>query len=265
MKRSLLLAALLAFGLAACDKPAPPPPPPPPAKAPEAPPPPPPPPAAPLRRRRTRPDAPGAPGAAGSTMKKDDAAAAPGATLKPSAGDEEGRQEQEVVSHAVEKAGPRAGFFSLSGISGRRSAADENHQNRGADRARARRRAARRRTDAEPGAMRDLVTLRVGTDDGIEGIGYTFFGAALTGALQARRSTRSATLTIGEDPLRTEAIAAKLRAAAAGLRARAASSRSRCPRSTSRCGTSRARRSTCRCGRWSAATASACRPTRAAR
>ena len=44
MKRSLLLAVLLAFGLSACDKPAPPPPPPPPpVKAPEPTPPPPPP------------------------------------------------------------------------------------------------------------------------------------------------------------------------------------------------------------------------------
>jgi hypothetical protein len=60
MKRSLLLAALLAFGLAACDKPAPPPPPPaPPAKAPEAPPPPPPPPPA----AEAPKDAAGAPGA----------------------------------------------------------------------------------------------------------------------------------------------------------------------------------------------------------
>ena len=37
---------------------------------------------------------------------------------------------------------------------------------------------------ATPGATRDFVTLRVGTDAGIEGIGYTFFGAALTGALK---------------------------------------------------------------------------------
>jgi hypothetical protein len=64
MKRSLLLAALLAFGLAACDKPAPPPPPPPPTKAPEAPPPPPPPPPA----AEAPKDAAGAPG----DMKKDE-------------------------------------------------------------------------------------------------------------------------------------------------------------------------------------------------
>jgi hypothetical protein len=43
MKRSLLLAAVLAFGLAACEKPARPPPPPPPVTTPTPPPPPPPP------------------------------------------------------------------------------------------------------------------------------------------------------------------------------------------------------------------------------
>ncbi|MGH8699625.1 MAG: mandelate racemase/muconate lactonizing enzyme family protein [Burkholderiales bacterium] len=68
---------------------------------------------------------------------------------------------------------------------------------------------------AQPGTTRDFVTLRVGTDAGIEGIGYTFFGAALTGALKEAVNALGA-LAIGEDPLRTEAVAAKLRAAAAG-------------------------------------------------
>jgi len=67
----------------------------------------------------------------------------------------------------------------------------------------------------QPGATRDFVTLRVGTDAGIEGIGYTFFGAALTGALKAAVDALGE-LAIGEDPMRTEAIAAKLRTAAAG-------------------------------------------------
>ncbi|HKA40753.1 MAG TPA: mandelate racemase/muconate lactonizing enzyme family protein [Burkholderiales bacterium] len=66
-----------------------------------------------------------------------------------------------------------------------------------------------------PGAMRDLVILRVATDQGIEGIGYTFFGSALTGALRQAVADLGA-LTVGEDPLRTEAIHAKLRTAAAG-------------------------------------------------
>jgi L-alanine-DL-glutamate epimerase-like enolase superfamily enzyme len=66
-----------------------------------------------------------------------------------------------------------------------------------------------------PGATRDMVTLRVGTDAGIEGIGYTFFGAALTGALKAAVDA-FAGLAVGEDPLRTEAIHTKLRTAALG-------------------------------------------------
>ena len=68
---------------------------------------------------------------------------------------------------------------------------------------------------AAPGATRHVVTLRVGTDAGIEGIGYTFFGAALTGALKQAVDALGA-LTLGEDPLRTEAVISKLRAAAAG-------------------------------------------------
>jgi len=63
------------------------------------------------------------------------------------------------------------------------------------------------------GATRDFVTLEIGTDDGIEGIGVTFFGGPLTGALKAAVDALGA-LTVGEDPLRTEAIADKLRAAA---------------------------------------------------
>ena len=54
---------------------------------------------------------------------------------------------------------------------------------------------------ATPGATRDFVTLRVITDAGMEGIGYTFFGAAITGALKAAVDALGA-LTIGEDPLR---------------------------------------------------------------
>lgn len=68
---------------------------------------------------------------------------------------------------------------------------------------------------ATPGATRDIVTLRVATDAGIEGIGYTFFGAALTGTLHHAVETLGE-LAVGEDPMRPEAVAAKLRAAAAG-------------------------------------------------
>src|SRR5688572_15898640 len=66
-----------------------------------------------------------------------------------------------------------------------------------------------------PGATREIVTLRLATDQGIEGIGYTFFGAALTGALKHAVEALGA-LAVGEDPLRTEASHARLRAAAAG-------------------------------------------------
>jgi L-alanine-DL-glutamate epimerase-like enolase superfamily enzyme len=68
---------------------------------------------------------------------------------------------------------------------------------------------------ATPGATRDIVTLRVATDEGIEGIGYTFFGAALTGTLRHAVEALGE-LAVGEDPLRTEALAAKLRTAAVG-------------------------------------------------
>ena len=36
-----------------------------------------------------------------------------------------------------------------------------------------------------PGATRDIVVVKLATKDGIEGLGVTFFGAALTGALKA--------------------------------------------------------------------------------
>jgi L-alanine-DL-glutamate epimerase-like enolase superfamily enzyme len=65
-----------------------------------------------------------------------------------------------------------------------------------------------------PGATRDFVTLRLGTDAGIEGIGLTFFGEALTGALRAAVDIL-ADLAVGEDPLGIEAVRAKVQAAAA--------------------------------------------------
>ena len=66
---------------------------------------------------------------------------------------------------------------------------------------------------AVPGATRDFVALTLGTDAGLEGIGITFFGGALTGALKTAVDALGA-LTVGEDPLRIEAIVSKLRAAA---------------------------------------------------
>src|SRR5712692_2930641 len=61
----------------------------------------------------------------------------------------------------------------------------------------------------------EFVTLRVATDEGIEGIGVTFFGWALTATLK-QAVDQLGELAIGEDPLRTEAVGRKLRNAAAG-------------------------------------------------
>jgi L-alanine-DL-glutamate epimerase-like enolase superfamily enzyme len=66
-----------------------------------------------------------------------------------------------------------------------------------------------------PNAARPIVIVRMGTDDGIEGIAVTFYGGAITRSLKAAVDDLGA-LTIGEDPLRLEAIIAKLRAAAGG-------------------------------------------------
>ena len=66
---------------------------------------------------------------------------------------------------------------------------------------------------AAKGATRDFVTLTMGTDAGIEGLGATFFGGALTGALRVAVQTLGE-LTVGMDPLKIEAVLAKLRAAA---------------------------------------------------
>ena len=61
-----------------------------------------------------------------------------------------------------------------------------------------------------PAAKRPFVVLELGTDAGIEGIGVTFFGGAITGALRAAAETLGARL-LGEDPLRPEKAAAVLR------------------------------------------------------
>jgi len=64
-----------------------------------------------------------------------------------------------------------------------------------------------------PGGQTGLfVTLELVTDDGVEGIGVTFFGGRLTGALRAAVDAL-AELAIGEDPLRVEATVDRLRRA----------------------------------------------------
>jgi D-galactarolactone cycloisomerase len=68
-----------------------------------------------------------------------------------------------------------------------------------------------------PGFDRQLafVTLKLETDDGIEGIGVTFFGWALTPTLK-HSVEQLAELALGEDPLRVEAVGRKIRSAAGG-------------------------------------------------
>ena len=63
------------------------------------------------------------------------------------------------------------------------------------------------------GPFYDFVTLEIGTDEGVEGIGVTFFGGALTGALKAAVEDLGA-LTIGMDPLKHELVAQTLATAA---------------------------------------------------
>jgi L-talarate/galactarate dehydratase len=64
-----------------------------------------------------------------------------------------------------------------------------------------------------PTETREFVTLELGTDQGLVGIGLTFFGGVLTPALRAAVDGLARVL-IGDDPTRTEAIVAKLRRAA---------------------------------------------------
>jgi L-alanine-DL-glutamate epimerase-like enolase superfamily enzyme len=66
-----------------------------------------------------------------------------------------------------------------------------------------------------PNATNPIVTLRLYTEDGVEGLGVTYFGGALTGCLRQAVDELGA-LVIGEDPLRPEAVAARLHAAAGG-------------------------------------------------
>src|SRR5499427_5471285 len=70
-------------------------------------------------------------------------------------------------------------------------------------------------TAEDPNMARPIVILRLATDDGIEGIGVTFYGGAITASLKRAVDDLGA-LVVGEDPLRIEAIIAKLRAAAGG-------------------------------------------------
>src|ERR1051326_2884776 len=57
-----------------------------------------------------------------------------------------------------------------------------------------------------PNAKNPIVWLKLRTDDGIEGLGVTYFGGALTRSLRHAVDELGA-LVIGDDPLRIEAIA----------------------------------------------------------
>jgi L-alanine-DL-glutamate epimerase-like enolase superfamily enzyme len=95
----------------------------------------------------------------------------------------------------------------------------------------------------KPGGTRPTVLLELGTDEGIEGIGFTFFGAGLTPALHSAVQAL-AERVIGCDPLCIETVTRRAKDAAAGAGPAGifTLARSRWRRSTSHCGTSRARR-----------------------
>jgi L-alanine-DL-glutamate epimerase-like enolase superfamily enzyme len=63
-----------------------------------------------------------------------------------------------------------------------------------------------------PGMLREFVTVRIMTDDGIEGIGVTGFGGKIIRALKAAVEDFGE-LIKGDDPIDVEAIARKLKAA----------------------------------------------------
>ncbi len=66
-----------------------------------------------------------------------------------------------------------------------------------------------------PGTTRDVVTLRMSTDEGVEGIGLTYYGGFYGGPMIVTLKSmvdQLATLIVGEDALSIEAVLAKLRA-----------------------------------------------------
>ncbi len=59
--------------------------------------------------------------------------------------------------------------------------------------------------------FRDVIILRLRTDNGLEGIGVTFYGSKMTGSLRTAVE-ELCELTVGADPMRVEAIIESLRA-----------------------------------------------------
>jgi L-alanine-DL-glutamate epimerase-like enolase superfamily enzyme len=66
-----------------------------------------------------------------------------------------------------------------------------------------------------PGAVRPTVVLQIGTDEGLQGVGFTFLGAGLTPAL-LRAVEVLGEMCVGEDPLAIAGIRRKLENAAGG-------------------------------------------------
>src|SRR5712691_9261256 len=66
-----------------------------------------------------------------------------------------------------------------------------------------------------PTGKRPIITLRVETDGGAEGVGVAYFGGALTRTL-AHAIDELGALIVGEDPVRVEAVQQKLKNAAGG-------------------------------------------------
>lgn len=64
-----------------------------------------------------------------------------------------------------------------------------------------------------PQATRPIVTVEVETDDGVTGLGVTYFGGALTGTLKSAVDELGA-IAVGEDPQHVERVTAKWRTAA---------------------------------------------------
>ena len=64
-------------------------------------------------------------------------------------------------------------------------------------------------------ATREFVTLELNTDEGIQGIGLTFFGGPLTRSLKEAVDALCELIT-GRDPMPVESVTADLRQAAGG-------------------------------------------------
>ena len=67
----------------------------------------------------------------------------------------------------------------------------------------------------DPGGIREYVSLELSTDEGIKGLGISFFGWKLTPALKTAVDIM-ADLVIGDDPMQPEAVTGKIRESGSG-------------------------------------------------